>query len=312
MAKLTGLTIFICPLRSYLCALYGRFCRLLPPGREKKAEDVAETGGPGVFVVGCVGDLEVVEIDSVVPAAELKAAVEEIGVVDVLMAFCGAYVQPDAEVGPGVGAGDEVEQAAVIPPDTGGKGGDFAEDAGVIEAEDERDEAAEGGASEGGIGGVGEGAEGGVDEGLEVVDQELAVEGAFATAELGVAGGGVLGHAAGTGVGDADEDEGLDETGAGELVGGGVGAPGVAGEESGAVVEEVLSVVQIEDGEALVGVGEVGFWEINSDVARAGQEAGLEGREDAVTRVVIELAGGGGCGITFRKQVRVLGWRVVG
>jgi len=186
----------------------------------------------------------------------------------------------------------------------------------VVESEGERDEASEGGASEGGIGGVGEGAVGGVDEGLEVVDQELAVEGAFAAAELGIVGGGVLGHAAGACVSDTDEDDGFDEAGAGEVVGGGVGAPGVAREEGAAVVEEVLAVVEIEDGEALIGVGEVGFWEIKSDVAGAGQEAGLESREDAIARVVVELAGGGVrgrvCGIAFREQVRVLGWRMVG
>jgi len=92
MAKLACLTIFICLLQSFCMSSTVVFCRCLRFRREEKVEDAAETGGPGVFVVSCVWGLEVVEIDSVAPAAELEAAVQEVGVVDVLTAFRGAYV----------------------------------------------------------------------------------------------------------------------------------------------------------------------------------------------------------------------------
>ena len=142
----------------------------------------------------------------------------------------------------------------LVPPDAGGHDGELAEDVGVVEAEGEGDEAAERGAAEGGVLRAGEGAEAAVDEGLELFDEEAAVAAAFAAAEADVAGGGVLGHAADAGVGDADEDDGLDEAFAGEGVGGGVGAPGAVDDVGGAAVEEVLAVVEVEDGEAAAGL----------------------------------------------------------
>jgi hypothetical protein len=237
-------------------------------GWEEEEEDVGEAGGPGGLFVEGSGDAEVVEVGgdggggvpgcfegAVVPAALEETAVEEVGVAEVAEAFAHAHVEPDAEAGFGAGAADAMEDGALIPPDAGGEDGGFAEDVGVVECDGEGDEAAEGGASDGGVGWVGEGAEGLVDEGFELVDEEASVAGAFATAATGVAGVGVLGHAADAGVGDADEDEGFDFAGAGEGVGGGVGLPGAMGDERGAGVDEVLAILEIEDGEATLGVG---------------------------------------------------------
>jgi hypothetical protein len=201
------------------------------------------------------------------------AAVEEVGVAEVAEAFGHAHVEPDAEVGLGAGAADAVQDGALIPPDAGGEDGGFAEDVGVVERDGERDEGTEGGASDGGVGRVGEGAEGFVDEGL------------------GIASVGVLGHAADAGVGDADEDEGLDFVGGGEGVGGEVGLPGAVGDEGGAGVDEVLAVVEIEDGEAALGVEEVGFGEVDGDVTAAGEVAGMEVLQAEEAWVFVEFAG---------------------
>lgn len=130
-----------------------------------------------------------------------------------------------------------------------------------------------------------------VDEGFEFLDEEAAVAAAFAAAAPGIAGVGVLGHAADAGVGDADEDDGFDFVGAGEGVGSGVGLPGAMGDEGGAAVDEVLAVVEIEDGEAALGVGEIGFGEVGDDVAAVGEEAGAEVLQAEEARVVVELAG---------------------
>ena len=102
---------------------------------------------------------------------------------------------------------------------------------------------------------------------------------------------GVLGHTADAGVGDADEDDGFDFVGGGEGVGGGVDLPGAVGDEGGAGVDEVLAVVQIEDGEAAGGVGEIGFGEVDRDVAAAGEEAGAEVLQAEIARVFVERAG---------------------
>ena len=147
-----------------------------------------------------------------------------------------------------------------------------------MEADGKGNQAGEGGTAESGVCGVGERAVIGVYLGFEVVDEEFCVEGALAAAELGVAVGGVLGHAAGSGVGDADEDDGFYQACGGEAVGGGVDLPGMAGEVGEARVDEVLAVVKIEDGEAAMGFGEVGFWQIDVEGAVVGQEAGVEVR----------------------------------
>lgn len=265
---------------------------------------MGEAGGPGGFVVEGVGDAEVVDVDGgtgdaadgFAPATLEEAAVEEVGVAEVAEAFGGSHVEPDAEVGFGAGTSDAVEDGSLIPPDAGGEDGDFGEDVGVVEGDGERDEAAEGGASDGGVGGVGEGAEGAVDEGLEFVDEEATVAGTVSSVTAGIAGVGVFCHPPNAGVVDADEDDGLDLVGAGEGVGCGVGLPGAVSDEGGSAIDEVLAVLEIEDGEAagwLVrgGVGEIGFGKIDDDVATGREEAGAEVVEAKETRVVVEAAG---------------------
>lgn len=217
---------------------------------------------------------------------------ELVGVAQVLNAFGGAHVQPDAKVRARAGCGEQAKDAAVIPPEAGREDGEPAEDRGVDEAEVERDEATEGRAAEGGAGGFGLRAKGAVDERLELFDEEAAVAVAIASAQTGVAGGGVFGHPAETGVVDADEDEGFDLAVAGEAVGGGVGAPGVVGDVGGAAIKEVLAVVEVEDGEAAPGFGRVGFGQVDHDVAVVGKKARVEVPKDEEARVSVELVRG--------------------
>ena len=268
-------------------------------GWEEEAEDVGEAGGPGGFVVEGVGDAEVGEVDGgtgdaaggFAPATLEEAAVEEVGVAEMAEAFGGTHVEPDAEVGFGTGASDAVEDGSLVPPDAGGEDGDFAEDVGVVEGDGEGDEGAEGGATDGGVGWVGEGAEGLVDEGLEFVDEEAAVAATVSSVTARVAGVGVFCHPPNAGVVDADEDDGFDLVGAGEGVGCGVGLPGAVRDEGGSAVNEVLAVVEIEDGEAAKGLGEVGLGEIDEDVATGGEEAGAEVAEEEETGVLVERTG---------------------
>ncbi len=113
---------------------------------------------------------------------------------------------------------------------------------GVAQAEVERDEAAERGAAE--AGGVAVGADAVVrgDKGQDFASEREAVLRGLAAAHLPVALVGVLGHAV-AGVVDADDDQRLHFTGANGCVGVLADLPGAAGDERGAWVEEVLSVI---------------------------------------------------------------------
>jgi len=179
----------------------------------------------------------------------------------------------------------------------------------VFKAEGEGDEAAEGGSAESGVLRIRAGAEGVVDEGLELFEEEPAVAPTLAAAEFGVAGGGVLGHAAQAGVGDADEEDRLGETGLNHAVCRGVGEPGMAGDVGGLLVEEVLAVVEVEDREAAVGVVVILAREVDEDgaVVGFGQDRGVEaeafeardigvvvGYERRGTRITLGQSGGWG------------------
>ncbi len=137
----------------------------------------------------------------------------------------------------------------VVPPDAGREYGEPGKDLRVGEAEVERDETAQGRTAERGVRGVRESAELAIDAGFQLLDEKAAVEVAVTAAEAWVAGGSVLSHATKAGVINPDEDDRLDKTLAGEAVGGGVGLPGAVWYVGGPAVEEILAVVEIEDGE---------------------------------------------------------------
>ena len=206
-----------------------------------------------------------------------------------------------------LGVAEEGEDAAVVPPDGGAEDGEFAEDLRVLKAEVEGDEASERGAAEGGVVGTWEGAVGAIEEGFDLVDQEAAVSVAFAACHAEVAGGGVLRHAAEAGVGDADEDDGFDFVGGQEGVSGGMGPPGASGDVGEAAVEEVLAVVEVEDGEAAGGVFVVGGGKVDGDVRVFGdgedggvEAPGLEGGFGVIGicwREVVSVKGGAGYGL---------------
>jgi hypothetical protein len=69
----------------------------------------------------------------------------------------------------------------------------------------------------------------------------------------------------------------------------------------GAAVEKILAVVEIEDGKMARGVVDVGFRQVDFDVASVGQEARLKLPEDEIARVVVELVRG--------REIVVRTWR---
>ena len=264
--------------------------------------------------MNAAGYAKVLEVDVVLPSPGEQAVVEEIAVAQMTEAFVHAHVEPDAGTGTRVvkdrigarrvdetaerrkdaGAGrvlraDAGEDIAAVPPHAGGEYTELAENLRVIEADGEGDETAKRTAGETGVLGSGEGAEGAVDQWLEFVDEEAGVEGALAATVAPVAAGGVFLHAVVSGVVDADQDQGLDEIFAGETVGCGVGAPGMAGNVGGAWVDQVLAVVQVEDGKAAVGLRAVARRKPDADVAVLGKIARLEPANAAEAGIAVKI-----------------------
>ena len=249
---------------------------------KEEGEDLVEAVGPGVLIVRGAGNDQQPEVlvggGAVVPAALQEETVKQFNITDVTLALGGSDVEPDTKVRFGSGVGDEGQDGAVVPPDGRAENGEFAEDLGVLQPEIEADEGAERGATEAGGPGTGEGAEGGVDERLQLLDEESAVAVAFAATHAEIAGRGVFGHAAETGVGNADENDGLDDTLRGEAVCGGFSLPGSAGDVGGLRVDEVLAVMEVEDGKAAGGIGGVRLGQVDGDLTRVriGQDGGVK------------------------------------
>ena len=160
----------------------------------------------------------------------------------------------------------------MIPPDGGREDGELAEGVSIFESEKKGDEAAERRAAHAGGCGVFAGAVGAVDEGEQFAHEQLAVGFGFASAHLPVGSVGILGHAAGSGVVQADDEERLHSSGEDFSISMLVHAPGAAGDEGRFGVEKILPVVEVEDGVAPVGVLVVSRRQVDEDVAIVGQE----------------------------------------
>jgi len=98
-------------------------------------EEGADALGPGGFVVFGAFDAGVVEVFAFTPAFFQENVAELFYVLDYAGAFAGADVEPDAWAGMRVGRGGDAQDYALIPPDRGGKRGNFAEGLRVVETE---------------------------------------------------------------------------------------------------------------------------------------------------------------------------------
>src|SRR5580658_7327756 len=113
---------------------------------------------------------------------------------------------------------------------------------------------------------------------------------------------GVLGQAS-IGVVDADDDQRLDLAGADGLVGVLANLPGAAGDEGGAGIEEVLAVLEVEDGVSARWMAMVAGRDVDDKVAFVGQVMAGEGAMEAETG----MRRGGRLG--FRGGEQTLGGR---
>ena len=273
-------------------AEFGGFCNERASW-EQKTKDVRKAGGPCGFLVDGTDRAGVGEVDTLPPAAFEQALEEGIRVSEMTEALGGAHIEPDAEIRSWPGVAEQGEDGAVVPPDGRAEYSETTKDVGMLKAEIEGDEAAEGGTTKCGVVVFGQGAIGGVYEGLDLLHEDPAVSMAFSACAASVAGRGVFGHAAETGIGDAYQDDGLDLPSQGKAVGGGVGLPCAPGDVGKARVEEVLAVVKVEDGKAAIPVGVILGRQVNGNGAlrRLGQKLRVE--EPG------EKASLGGCGGSF-------------
>ncbi len=116
----------------------------------------------------------------------------------------------------------------------------------------------------------------GGDEGQQVLREEVAVLVGVSAAHLPVAGRRVFGEAVFAGVGDADHDEWLDLAGFDHGVGRLGNLPGSSRDERGSGIEEVLSVLQIQDGILAIGFFVIARRQIYRHIAVVRQEAAVE------------------------------------
>ena len=133
----------------------------------------------------------VVQVVLRVPSGGLQAAGKEMGVGHGTAALGIPHVEPDTGMLPQLGSSivHVADDGPVVPPDGRGHDGQPTEEAGVLEAEVESDQATQGRAAEAGAVDAGADAVSGGDEGQQLVDQEVAVLVGFAAAHLPVTGG---------------------------------------------------------------------------------------------------------------------------
>ena len=195
------------------------------------------------------------KVNPLSPSTFEQTLEEDVGIAQMAQAFGCSHVEPDTEVGARPGVAEKGQDGAIVPPYRGAHYGESTEDVRMLKANIERDEAAEGGAAQSRVLAVGQGAVGAIDERLDLFDDDSAIGMAFSARTPGFPGGRVLRHAAEAGICDADEDHRLDLACEREVVCGGVGLPCTSGNVRKPRIEEVLTVVKIEDGEAAFRVG---------------------------------------------------------
>ena len=246
---------------------------------KEEGENIAEAVSPGVFIMQSALYALVEEGLTGLPAALDEDAKEQIGIAEMVSAFCGADIEPDRQVWGDQGPPGQPENAAPVPPDRGRDNRNLPDLITMLEGKEEGDQAAQRRSTECGVIGRRERTELPIDEGLEIVQQELPVERPAAAAELRVCHRCVLRHAIDASVSDADEDHWFHAGDLGQAISGGVGTPGVTGEVGCSAVKEVLAVVQVKDGKAALRLRKVGGGKIDRDAAICRNRCASQGTE---------------------------------
>lgn len=292
-------------------------------GRKQEAQHGPDAPCPTGFVVSSLRKALEVQILAVAPSIRAQAAGEVFGVLNGAPALFFSHIEPYTRPFPDLRRElvEGAEDGFVVPPDAGREDGQLAEVLGVAQAEVERDEAAEGRATEPGglpfsLDTVAAG-----DEGHDFFDQQAAVVIGFAAASLKVAFVGVLGQTAVAGVVDSHDDQGLGLAG----FDGGVGMladfPGTSGEGGGGI-EQILSVVHVENGVGSMGVLVVAGRQVDDEIAGIGQvlslkaavqtKTGVTGFDGFMSRSWRRLRGVGRLRVGFQIQIRSVPLQVAG
>ena len=235
----------------------------------------ADTLRPGGFVVLSAFDALVVQIAAEAPAFFEKQVAKALDVLNDARPFASADVEPDARARFDMERARKAMDDELVPPNGRGKRGDFSKDGVMLESQVKRDQASQGRAANAGMLRTGKCTVFAFHERLYFLDEEFRVAVGAAAAELGHMRGRVLADAR-FGVVHADDDEWLDRAGVDAVIGGLADVPVLPGNEGSSAVEEILTVVKIENRETAVRLFRIAGRGVNDKVALVAEKTGAE------------------------------------
>src|SRR6266478_4213903 len=163
----------------------------------------------------------------------------------------------------------------MVPPHRRGERCNLPENARMLEAEVEKNKAAQRGTADAGMLRAGKRAVFAIDEGLHFFDEEFGVAVGAAATEFGDVSGSVFANAS-FGVVHADDDQRGDRARLNALIGGLADAPVLPGDEGSGAIEKILAVMKIEDGKMARGLIGVAGRSVNDEVALIAEKARAE------------------------------------
>src|SRR5229473_1056280 len=235
----------------------------------------ADALSPGGFVVLRAFDALVVQVLFELPAFFEQHIAEFFHLRHDAGTFARADIQPDARAGLDDRRPREAVNHLLVPPNRWREGGDFPENARMLEAQVERNKSAQGGAADAGVLRAGERAVFAVDEGLHFFDEKFGIAIGAAAAEFGNVSRRVFANA-GFGVVHADDDQRGDGADLNAVIGGLADVPILPGDEGCGAVEKILAVMKIEDGKMARGLLGVSGRSVNDEVALIAEKARAE------------------------------------
>src|SRR6266404_6873856 len=181
----------------------------------------------------------------------------------------------------------------MVPPHRRGERCNLPENARMLEAEVERNKAAQRGTADAGMLRAGERAVFAIDEGLHFFNEKFCVAVGAAASEFGNVGGSVFANARVRVVHPHDDQRG-DRPRLNKMIRGLPDVPVLPGNEGGGAIEEILAVMKIEDGEMAPGLVGVSGRRVDDEVALIAEKARAE------LFVYAELSGTHGAMVTRR------------
>src|SRR6266851_5587391 len=274
------------------CGERGLYSGLAP--RIQELQKGSDTLRPGGFVVFRAFDALVVQVPLELPAFGEKHVTEFVHLTHDARAFARADVEPNPRARLNDGGLGKAMNYAVVPPYGRRECGNFPENARMLESNIEGDQTTERRTTNAGMLRAGERALFAIHEWTHCRNQKYNISVAAASAEFRCMGWGVFPDAC-FGVVHRHDNERLDSARLNGVIRGLSNAPILPRDEGGGAIEEILSVLKIEDGEMPSRLVSVSGRRINDEVALVAEEPRVK------LFVFAELSGTHGAMVTRRS-----------